>query len=412
MVQTVYSKKYKKVVKKEVDAPLSYDDNFSYFFNASEEYIRDYRAQASLDVDGKYPQYKDFYAYISRKDGQLFIKRLRKHIFKFAGKYEKVHIYFVSEYGPVHFRPHFHLLLFTDSDKVAKNISRIINSSWKFGRCDWSASRGDAESYVAGYVNSYARLPYHLGSSPKIAPFGRFSNHFAESCFDDAKQTLRDSFSQQKAPFFAPFLNGIPNLVNGRLLLTRPSRSCVDSCFFRKARDGRLSSHELLHLIRAVCHVVEQGKRFFARDGLDYTFLNHARFIVKSCKSFRYQKREKLLSLPSRLVTLLYYSRVDLTKDIQDYKNPDVDEAMAQSIYRVILYTMRFVRFWKIDKMSYHDGIRLLDMCREYYRLLDYQYLRQRFQFLEQCEEDLLDFLYASFGEFCGQFTPYYCYWD
>jgi hypothetical protein len=38
------------------------------------------------------------------------------------------------------------------------------------------------------------------------------------------------------------------------------------------------------------------------------------------------------------------------------------------------------------------EGIRLLDMCREYYRLLDYQYLRQRFQFLEQCEEDLLDF--------------------
>lgn len=369
---------------------LSYDDDFRVEFKADKDYIENFKKQANLNVKGCYPHLKDMYGYLSRKDCQLFMKRVRKQIRNYTD--EKIHTYIVGEYSPKHFRPHFHILFFFNSNELSQSFGSIICSCWKFGLVDWSQSRGDAESYVAGYVNSFARLPYHLGSSPKIAPFGRFSNHFAESCFDDAKQALRDSFSEQKTSVFAPFLNGVTNLVNGKLLLTRPPRSCIDSCFFRKARDGRLSSHELLHLIRAVCHVVEQGKRFFAREGLNYTFLNHARFIVKACKSFRYQKREKLLSLPSCLVTLLYYSRVDLTKDIQDYKNPDVDEAMAQSIYRVILYTMRFERFWKISKMSYHEGIRLLDMCREYYRLLDYQYLRQRFQFLEQCEEDLLDF--------------------
>lgn len=369
---------------------LSYDDDFIVDFIAEKDYIDNFRKQASLNIDGKYPHLTDFYGYLSKKDLQLFMKRFRKRVNTFTD--EKIHSYVVGEYSPKHFRPHFHLLLFFNSDRLAQNFGQIVHSCWKFGRVDWSASRGDAESYVAGYVNSFSCLPYHLGQSSKIAPFGRFSNHFAESCFDDAKQALRDSFSRQEAPVFSPFLDGIPNLVNGKLLLTRPSRSCVDSCFFRKARDGRLSSHELLHLVRAVRYVVEKGQEFFRRDGLKYTLLSHARLIVKTCKSFRYMKREEFLSLSSNLFTVLYYARVNPTADIQEYKNPDKDEAMAHSIYRLLLYTMRFIRFWNIDKMPYHDGIRLLDMCREYYRLLDYRCLRQRFQFLEQCEEDLLDF--------------------
>ena len=233
MVQRVYSKKYKKVIKKEVDAPLSYDDDFSYYFNASDDYIRDFREQATLNVKGKYPHLQDYYGYISRKDGQLFVKRLRKHISKFAGKYEKVHIYFVSEYGPVRFRPHFHLLLFTDSDKVAKNIGRIISSSWKFGRCDWSASRGQAESYVASYVNSFSRLPHHLKQDDRVKPYSRFSNGFATSCFSDAKEAIRDSISRsvEETPL-SPFLNGVPSLINGRLLSIRPPRSVCRFCMF------------------------------------------------------------------------------------------------------------------------------------------------------------------------------------
>lgn len=382
---------------------LSYDDDFIVDFIAEKDYIDNFRKQASLNIDGKYPHLTDFYGYLSKKDLQLFMKRFRKRVNTFTD--EKIHSYVVGEYSPKHFRPHFHLLLFFNSDRLAQNFGQIVHSCWKFGRVDWSASRGDAESYVAGYVNSFSCLPYHLGQSSKIAPFGRFSNHFAESCFDDAKQTLRDSFSRQEAPVFSSFLDGIPNLVNGRLLLTRPSRSCVDSCFFRKARDGRLSSHELLHLVRAVRYVVEKGQDFFRRDGLKYTLLNHARLIVKTCKSFRYMKREEFLSLSSNLFTVLYYARVNPTADIQEYKNPDKDEAMAHSIYRLLLYTMRFIRFWKIDKMPYHDGIRLLDMCREYYRLLDYRCLRQRFQFLEQCEEDLLDF-YLHPTEYVADHLP------
>lgn len=379
---------------------LSYDDNFTVDFVAEKSYIDDFRKQASLNIDGKYPHLNDCYGYLSRKDCQLFLKRLRKRLNTLTD--EKIHSYVVGEYSPKHFRPHFHFLFFFNSDKVAESFGQIVHSCWRFGRVDWSASRGDAESYVAGYVNSFSCLPYHLGQSSKIAPFGRFSNHFAESCFDDAKQALRDSFRQKKTPVLSPFLNGIPNLVNGKLLLTRPSRSCIDSCFFRKARDGRLSSHELLHLIRAVCNVIERGKRNFARDGLKYTFLSHARFIVKTCKSFRYIKTEKFINLPSNISTVLYYARVDLTREIQEYSNPDWDEAMSQSIYRLFLYTMRFVRFWEIDKMPYYEGICLLDMCRKYYSLLDYNYLRQRFQFLEQCKEDIFDFYLHPMEDFAN----------
>ena len=177
---------------------LSYDDDFVVDFKADESYIDDFRKQASLNIDGKYPSLNDCYGYLSRKDCQLFLKRFRKQIRTFTD--EKIHSYVVGEYSPKHFRPHFHFLFFFNSDTLASNFGQIVHSCWKFGRVDWSASRGDAESYVAGYVNSFSCLPYHLGSSTKIAPFGRFSNYFAEGCFDDARQALRDSFSEKKTP--------------------------------------------------------------------------------------------------------------------------------------------------------------------------------------------------------------------
>jgi hypothetical protein len=41
-------------------------------------------------------------------DVQNYIKRLRKYLYKQLGSYETLHFYAVGEYGPVHFRPHYH----------------------------------------------------------------------------------------------------------------------------------------------------------------------------------------------------------------------------------------------------------------------------------------------------------------
>lgn len=402
MVQKVYSKKYKKFIKKEVDAPLSYDDDFSYYFNASDDYIRDFREQATLNVKGKYPYLQDYYGYISRKDGQLFVKRLRKHISKFAGKYEKVHIYFVSEYGPVHFRPHFHLLLFTDSDKVAKNIGRIISASWKFGRCDWSASRGNAESYVAGYVNSFSRLPHHLKQDDRVKPYSRFSNGFATSCFFDAKEAIRDSISRpiEETPL-SPFLTGVSCLINGKLFAIRPPRSVVDSCFLRYACNGRLSSDELYWLVRSVSTTLSRSFQEIRRYNSKATLIDVCRLHLRSIYSMASRSVEDFLSIKNQLYTCYYYARLE--SPTTDIRSDDLFDSDCMRLYRLFSCVGKFISFWDITPSSTYEYIRrTVDISKHYYSRLSYTLLCSQYTDLTglvDLDEDLVDFLIAPVTE-------------
>ena len=90
---------------------------------------------------------------------QNYIKRLRKHLKTTLGSYETLHFYAVGEYGPVHFRPHYHILLFTNSEQISKVLRQCHDKSWKLGRSDFQLARGGASSYVASYVNSLSSAP-------------------------------------------------------------------------------------------------------------------------------------------------------------------------------------------------------------------------------------------------------------
>lgn len=89
---------------------------------------------------------------LDKVDLQLFLKRLRYYLSKYTN--EKIRYYACGEYGPVHFRPHYHLLLWYDDAETAKVMGQAILSSWKFGRVDYQIAKGSAASYVAQYSNS------------------------------------------------------------------------------------------------------------------------------------------------------------------------------------------------------------------------------------------------------------------
>ena len=95
--------------------------------------------------------------YLRKSDLQLFFKRFRYY----AGKItkEKVRYFAVGEYGPVHFRPHYHILLYFNSETLLQACSEIVLSSWRFGRVDCQLSKGKCSSYVASYVNSSVSVP-------------------------------------------------------------------------------------------------------------------------------------------------------------------------------------------------------------------------------------------------------------
>ena len=107
--------------------------------------------------------------YLRKTDLQLFLKRLRYYVTKRLPK-EKVRYYAVGEYGPVHFRPHYHLLLFLNSKEVLQICSDAVSEAWAFGRIDVQVSEGKCSSYVASYVNSSVYLPEVL-KMRSVCPF-------------------------------------------------------------------------------------------------------------------------------------------------------------------------------------------------------------------------------------------------
>lgn len=355
---------------REVDAPLTYDHRVEFTFRATASYIEDFRKKATLNIDGKFPRLNDYYGYICHNDVILFMKRVRKKIFKLLGNYEKIHTYVVSEYGPVHFRPHFHIILCTDSDEVAKNIGKIVRSCWPFGDCPWFRSDGGAESYVARYVNSFTRLPYHLRQNDEVKPRGRFSNGFTKEYFSDALQAVRDSISGPKeaAPFF-PFFNGVPTVINGKLLSIRPPRSCVDSCFLRYASNGRLSEHELYWLVRSVLITLSKSTRWLnERYGPGRkTLMDIARFHVKAMFHNSVFSTEKYLAIENSAYICYEWARLEtptseMARTEIGFKR-DVDR-----LYRLFSTVTCFTTFWNLTENTPYDYfIKVIGLSRYYY---------------------------------------------
>lgn len=111
------------------------------------------------------------------RDIQLFLKRLRKQFSKYD-KEEKIKFYAVSEYGPLHFRAHWHINIYNNSPKIHKIWNKVVRSCWPYGRIDASLSRGGTSSYVAGYVNSFSTLPRFYREIKSLRPEQHHSRFF------------------------------------------------------------------------------------------------------------------------------------------------------------------------------------------------------------------------------------------
>lgn len=113
------------------------DENFDYPVDLSAQAVSDLLSKTHLDrtvyPDGctvvKYPDMRDLLPYLNYRDLQLFHKRLNQQLKLYSS--EKIHTYSVGEYGPKTFRPHFHLLFFFDSDRLAEVFGQLIRKVWR-----------------------------------------------------------------------------------------------------------------------------------------------------------------------------------------------------------------------------------------------------------------------------------------
>lgn len=116
----------------------------------------------------------------SVRDIQNFFKKLRINLIREYGipKEESGLRYFCAfEYGPTTFHPHYHLLLWFDSPRVARIIKVCIFEAWKsktnhtqlseflrYNQCKFVSC--SCARYVAGYIASNTNLPAVLREPP------------------------------------------------------------------------------------------------------------------------------------------------------------------------------------------------------------------------------------------------------
>lgn len=325
--------------------------------------------------------------FLNYVDVQNYIKRLRKYLYKKLGSYETLHFYAVGEYGPVHFRPHFHLLLFTDSDEISAVLRQCHDKSWKFGRSDFQRSAGGAASYVASYVNSLCAAPLLYRSCRAFRPKSRASVGFFEKGCD---------FVEGEDPY-AQIEQKIDSVVNGRFynfggvcVRSTPPMSYIRTLLPRFSSARYDDSTAIVRILRAVHSTPARIARFGFIDYNQDSVLSLVRAY------YQYLQSNSILSDDDKII--LHNARC-LTRFVNCSSNVDV-ESITNRLYRLFLYVYKFFRNWHLpsfgsDLVDYSNRIRFIVKTGiEYEKKKDYESLRNIF-YLRSAYPDISDCMFA-----------------
>lgn len=318
--------------------------------------------------------------FLNYVDVQNYIKRLRKHLFQILGSYETLHFYAVGEYGPVHFRPHYHLLLFTNSDEVSKVLRHCHSKSWKLGRSDFQRSAGGAGSYVASYVNSLCSAPLLYRSCRAFRPKSRASVGFFEKGCD---------FVEDENPY-AKIEQKIDSVVNGRVydfngvsVRSTPPMSYIRSLLPRFSSARNDDSSSIARILLAVHRTPERIARFGFVDYKQDSILS----LVRSY--YQYLKVNSILTDDDKII--LHSARC-LTRFVNCSSDVDV-ESYINKLYRLFLYVSKFFRNWHLpsfgsDISVYSGRIKfIIKTGIEYEKKADYESLRNAYNLRAQYPE-------------------------
>lgn len=288
----------------------------------------DYPASAQYGRDNLIP-------FLNYVDVQNYIKRLRKYLYKQLGSYETLHFYAVGEYAPVHFRPHYHILLFTNSEEVSKVLRYCHDKSWKFGRSDFQIARGGASSYVASYVNSLSAAPLLYRSCRAFKPRSRASLGFFEKGCD---------FVEGEEPY-AQIEQKIDSVVNGRVynfngvsVRSTPPMSYIRTLLPRFSSARNDDSIAIARVLRAVHSTPKRIAK--------YGFIDYKQDSVLSLVRtyYQYLKVNPILTDDDKII--LHSARC-LTRFCNISSDVDI-ESYINKLYRLFLYVYKFFRNWHL----------------------------------------------------------------
>lgn len=359
---------------------LSMDAIRSFIYKTQSVDKTDYPASEQYGRDNLIP-------FLNYVDVQNYIKRLRKHLYKELGSYETLHFYAAGEYGPVHFRPHYHILLFTNSEEVSKVLRHCHDKSWKLGRSDFQIARGGSSSYVSSYVNSLSSAPLLYRSCRAFKPRSRASLGFFEKGCD---------FVEGEDPY-AQIEQKIDSVVNGRVynfnglsIRSTPPMSYIRTLLPRFSSACNDDSIAIVRVLRAVHSTPKRIAK--------YGFIDYKQDSVLSLVRayYQYLKANPILTDDDKII--LHSARC-LTRFCNSSSDVDI-ESYINKLYRLFLLVFKFFRNWHLPTFgcnidSYAGRIMfILKKGIEYEKKKNYESLRNAYNLRSQYPE-ILDCMFV-----------------
>lgn len=327
--------------------------------------------------------------YCNTSDCQKFLKRLRFHS---KTKYnEEIRFYGVSEYGPRTFRPHWHLLLFFDSDKLSSVIQQLVSESWSYGRTTCELSRGGSASYVASYVNSNVCLPSLYLQHKEIRARSLHSKGYGNNHVFPTQATICD-FDKMSSLL----LDGESISVNGEAKRIYPSRSYKHTVFPRFSNLVCESPHSSALLFSAAFFAPERLIRL-GYLGLDYDKASSpvSEFAHAYTKFFLDYKDKRFVHFDDELIIVA----VRLDAPNGKYWHCLTYEQIYSKFYRLFNMVIRSSRFWNL--FDYTDSYRrdsifeLMEASDNYWNEYAKRQLHDYYEFLENCSDEQRSFLFS-----------------
>lgn len=279
--------------------------------------------------------------YVCNRDLDLFLKRLRSYYLD-----EKLRYYAVSEYGPTSFRPHWHLLLFSNSDRFSKTVCENVSKAWSYGRCDASLSRGFAAPYVASYVNSFVSLPDFYTQMPKVVR----PKSFHSIGFTESNLFPREVRVAEIDEVAAKCLDGVCVERNGRFRTIKPTWPYLLRLFPRFSDPVRKLPSSVYQLLYAAFTAPSRVIRSGCADiGCDPFNTSSKQSILSFCKQYlnyvdSYGKNVAERNILSPKANLPYHDILILSQ-CRLYDGVDLESAHRISrVYRFFLGISKFIQ--------------------------------------------------------------------
>ena len=320
-------------------------------------------------------------------DQNLFFKRLRKLI---AEKYdEKICYYLVSEYGGRTYRPHWHGILFFNSDALTSSICELVSKSWSYGRTDCSLSRGSAAGYVASYINSFVDLPDFFNRHKEIKPRSYHSKGLSVNSLFSQSSDISKVQSVAASCF-----DGFSVPINGEYVTVKPSRSYERTLFPRISDSVFSNPYSCADLFFGAFTASNR----LIRDG--YISIDENLSIWQLSKCYA----EYYFAVRAGYHNVSYYDSL-IFKFIR-LETDQIDfDSVTGKIYRFFSAVNRTLRFWNLDRYVLSQDLKK-SLLKLFTASFDY-WSRKELRFIN----DFYDYLSAhpETGSFLKSRTVGYC---